>query len=102
MVEPDMVEITIKITKLEFKGLAYVAVNPVEWITNFTQVRARAALQEIYDNEIQKLRADPNVKTIPISVEEVAEAADIKSAAERQIEFTMNPPIPPAPPEPKQ
>ena len=90
-----MVDITITITDDEMLALEYVAVDPVEWCTNFTKVRAAAAMQEIYENELAKLMADPDVKTIPASKEAVVRGANIKSAAERQAEFLANPPIPP-------
>jgi hypothetical protein len=96
----NMVKITIEITELEWKGLAYVAVSPEEWITNFTQVRARAALQEIYDNEIQRMLADPEIKTMPADRDEVIRNAEIESAAERQLKFLANPIIPPDEPDP--
>lgn len=97
-----MAEITITITDAEMKALEYVAVDPVEWITNFTKVRAAAAMQEIYEVEMDRLMADPDVKTIPASKVLVVAQADLPSAAERQAAFLANPPIPPEPiPEPR-
>jgi hypothetical protein len=90
-----MVDITITITDDEMRALAYAAVDPVEWITNFTKVRAAAAMQEIYDNEVARMMADPDIKTIPADRDEVVRAANIRSAAERQAEFLVNPPIAP-------
>ena len=90
-----MPDITITITDDEMRALAYVAVDPAEWIENLVKTRAAAAMQEIYDNEIARMMADPNVKTISADRDEVVRAADIKSAAERQAEFLANPPVQP-------
>jgi malonyl CoA-acyl carrier protein transacylase len=89
-----MAEIKITITDDEMKALAYIAVDPVEWVTNFTKVRAAAAMQEIYDAEVARMIADPKIKTIPADKAAVVSAARIKSAAERHKEFLAKPPVP--------
>jgi hypothetical protein len=94
-----MATITITITNDEMLALEYVAVDPVEWVTNFTKVRAAAAMQEIYETEMARMLADPDIKTIPADKNEVIRAAKIKSAAARQKEFLANPPIPAVPPD---
>jgi hypothetical protein len=94
-----MPTITIILTDAEMKALEYVAVDPVEWVTNFTKNRCEAAMQEIYENEIKRLNADPDVESIPADPAEVLRNAPIVSAAERQAEFLANPPIPPIEPE---
>jgi hypothetical protein len=91
-----MVDITITITDDEMRALAYVAVDPVEWITNLTKNRAAAAVQEIYEQEVARMMADPTITSIPASKINVVRAAKIKSAAERHAEFLAAPPIPPA------
>ena len=99
---PNMIDMKITITEAEWKALAYVAVSPDEWVTNAAKARAAAAVQEIYETEIQRMMADPNIKSIPADRDEVIRSADIKSAAERQAEFLANPPIPPeSEPDPK-
>jgi hypothetical protein len=90
-----MVDITITITDEEMKALAYAAVDPVEWITNLTKSRAAAATQEIYDNELARMMADPEIKSIPADKDAVVRAANIKSAADRHADFLANPPVPP-------
>ena len=88
-----MVDITITITADEMRMLEYIAVDPVEWITNFTKNRAAAAMQEIYETEMARMMADPDIKTIPADREAVVRAANIKSAADRHAEFLATPPI---------
>lgn len=89
----NMPDITITITDDEMRALAYVAADPVEWITNFTKNRAAAATQEIYENEVARMIADPNIKTIPADKDAVVRAANIKSAAVRHAEFLAMPPL---------
>ena len=93
-----MPDITITLTDEEMRALEYVAVDPVEWITNFAKNRAAAAEQEIYESEVARMMADPNITTMPATREEVIRNADIKSAAERQAEFLAKPPIIETPP----
>ena len=90
-----MVDVTVTITDDEMRALAYVAVDPVDWITNLVKTRAAAAEQEIYESEVARMMADPNITTMPATREEVIRNADIKSAAERQAEFLAKPPMAP-------
>ena len=90
-----MPDLTITLTDDEMRALAYVAVDPVEWVTNFAKNRAAAAMNEIYETEMARMMADPDIKTIPADRDEVVRAANIRSAAERQAEFLVNPPIAP-------
>jgi hypothetical protein len=90
-----MVDLTITLTDEEMKALEYVAVDPVEWVTNFTKVRAAAAMKEIYDSEVARMIADPNIHTIPADPAEVVRDAEVKSAAERHEEFLATAPLPP-------
>ena len=90
-----MPDLTITLTDDEMRALAYVAVDPVEWVTNFAKNRAAAAMNEIYETEMARMMADPDIKTIPADKDAVVRAAKIKRAAERHAEFLANPPIPP-------
>lgn len=97
-----MVDLTITLTDEEYKALAYVAVDPVEWVTNVAKTRANAAMQEVYVSEVQRLNNDPDVEYIPADPAEVLRNAPLVSAAERQAEFLANPPIPVEPEEREQ
>jgi hypothetical protein len=92
-----MVDITITLTADEMKALAYVAVDPVEWITNLVKNRAAAATHEIYETEVARMLADPTITTIPASKDAVVAAANVKSAAVRHAEFLATPPDPKPP-----
>lgn len=77
-------EINITLTEAESKALAYVAYDPREWAENAVKERARIAMDEIFQFEVQRMIADPNTTEIPADKEAVVLAADIQSAAERQ------------------
>lgn len=92
--------ITVTLTDEEMKCLAWAAVDPTEWINNLVKARAAAAAEDIYQSEIARMMADPNITTMPATREEVIANADIKSAAERQAEFLAQPPMTMMPPPP--
>lgn len=47
-------EITINLSDEEYKAMTIIAYDPIEWVQNVTQVRARAAIEEITNNIIQE------------------------------------------------
>jgi len=78
-----MATLTIELTATQEKALAYVAVSPQEWAENAVHNRARIAIDEIYDAEVARMTADPDITSIPADKDAVVLAADIQSAAER-------------------
>ena len=88
-------EIIITLTEAEAKALAYVAYDPQEWADNAVHERARIAMDEIFQVEVQRMLADPTTTEIPADREAVVLAANIQSAAERQnsLEDTLNPSV---------
>lgn len=83
-------EIKIALTEAETKALAYVAYDIQEWAENAIHERARLAMEEIFQTEVQRMLADPNTTEIPADREAVVLAANIKTAAERQAEAELN------------
>lgn len=83
-------DITITLTDAEAKALAYVAYSPQEWADNVVHERARLAMEEIFQVELQRMLNDPNTTEIPADREAVVLAADVKSAAERHAEAELN------------
>jgi len=77
-------EYTITLTEAENKALAYVAVDPQEWIDNAVHERCRLAIEEIFQLEVQRMLADPSITEIPADRDVVVLAANVQSAAERQ------------------
>ena len=77
-------EIKIILTEAEEKALFYVASSPQEWAENAVKERARIAMNEIFQTEVQSMLLDPNINEIPADVEKVVLAANIESAADRQ------------------
>ena len=83
-------EIKIILTEAETKAMAYVAYDVQEWAENAVHERARIAIDEIFQLEVQRMLADPNTTEIPADREAVVLAADIKTAAERQAEAELS------------
>lgn len=75
---------TITLTDAEDKALGYIALSQQEWIDNAVHERCRLAIEEIVAAEVQRKLA--NNETISGSKEDIVNAANIKSAAERQAE----------------
>lgn len=78
-----MATYTVEVSDTEDKALAYIAVNPQEWIENLVKARAAAGIQEIYDLEVARMTADPTITSIPADKNAVVLAANVQSAAER-------------------
>ena len=83
-------EIKVTLTEAEAKAMAYVAYDVSEWVQNAVSARASAAMDEIFQMEIQRMLADPETTEIPADRETIVLQADIKSAAERQMEASLN------------
>jgi hypothetical protein len=81
-----MTTYTITLTDAETKAMEYVALSVQDWAGNALQNRARIAMDEIYNEEVARMTADPAITSIPADKEAVVLAADIKSAAVRQAE----------------
>lgn len=77
-------QITITLTEAESKALAYATYSPQEWAENAVKERARIAMDEIFQSEVQRMLADPDTTEIPADKEAVVLSANIQSAAERQ------------------
>jgi len=80
-------EIKVTLTDAEYKALAYVALDPIDWVQNAAQARAMAAMEEIFQDEVKAALANPKTKTIPADREAVVLASTLPSAAERQATF---------------
>ena len=75
--------ITITLTNAEYKALGVVALDQNDWIQNAVHERCRIAIEEIAAAEVQrKLTAG---EPITGTKEDIVMAADIESAAERQV-----------------
>lgn len=79
-----MTTYTIALSAAEDKALKFVALSAQEWIDNAVHERCRLAIEEIVNTEVQRKLA--NNETISGSKEDIVNAANIQSAAERQAE----------------
>jgi len=78
--------ISVNITDDEERALSYVMVDIEEWLTNAIKVRASRAKSEIVRIEIEKMKANPNVTSIPKNEDTIFDNAVFKTAAERNEE----------------
>ena len=78
-----MTTLTIQLTTAQEKALAYVAASPQDWAENAVHTRCQIAIDEIYNVEVARMTADPDITSIPADKDAVVLAADIQSAAER-------------------
>jgi hypothetical protein len=86
-----MATYTITLSDAEDKALGFVAFSQQEWIDNAIHERCRIAIDEIVNAEVQRKLA--NNETISGSKEDIVNAANIQSAAERQAESEANQPV---------
>jgi hypothetical protein len=85
--------ITIELSDLDEKCMKYFAADPEEFVRNFIAARIFVSKQEIYQEEIRRMTADPNISTIPADVDTVVEQANIRYASEQPALPSMTPPI---------
>ena len=84
--------ITVELDDLEEKCLRYIAADPEDWVLNFIQARVFSVKQEIYNSEVKRMTADPNVENIPANVDAVVLAANITYANAQPELPDMTPP----------
>jgi hypothetical protein len=77
-----MATYTITLSDAEDKALGVVALSQQDWIDNAVHERCRIAIDEIVNAEVQRKLAAG--ESITGSKEDIVNAADIESAAERQ------------------
>ena len=74
---------TITLTDAEDKALSTVTLDQNDWIQNAIHERCRIAIEEIVSAEVQRLLKEG--KPITGSKEDIVIAADIETAAEREV-----------------
>jgi hypothetical protein len=78
-----MVTYTIILSDAEDKALHFAALSAQDWIDNAVHERCRIAIDEIVNAEVQRKLAAG--EPITGSKDDIVIAADIESAAERQV-----------------
>ena len=73
-----MAEYKITLTDAEDKAMGYISTSVQEWIDNAVKNRARQAIDEIYNMEVERMVSDPNINSIPADKNQVVLDADIK------------------------
>lgn len=75
-------QFTIELSDAEFKALSHVAVDVNEWIQNAVHFRCSTAIDDIVNLEVQRKLS--NNEPITGTKEDIVNAANIESAADRQ------------------
>lgn len=78
-----MATYTITLSDAEDKALHVVALSAQDWIDNAVHERARIAIDEIVNTEVQRKLAAG--ESITGSKEDIVNAANVESAADRQV-----------------
>lgn len=82
-----MATYTVTLTDAEDKALRHVALDPQDWIDNAVHNRCRQAVDQIYQEEVERMTTDPDITSIPANKEQVVLDANIMSAADRQAQI---------------
>ena len=77
-----MTTYTITLSNAEDKALHVVALDAQDWIDNIVHERCRVAIEEIVASEVQRITAIGG--TISGTKEDIVNAAEVESAAQRQ------------------
>lgn len=77
-------EYTITLSEVQNKALAHIAYDPQEWIENAVFNQCRISIDEIVELEIDRI--DEEGGELFGTKEDIVMAANIKSAAERELE----------------
>lgn len=88
-----MATYTVTLTDAEDKALRHVALDPQDWIDNAVHNRCRQAVDQIYQQEVERMTNDPDITTIPADKTQVVLDADITSLADRQAQAENESPI---------
>lgn len=78
-----MPSITITLTDVEDAALGHVARDQYDWLENLVTWKARVAMDEIIDIELQRMQNDPNVTHVPMDRATIIGQASLMTAAER-------------------
>ena len=84
--------ITVQLNDLEEKCMRFMAASPEAWVQNFVHARVFAAKQEIYQEEVRRMTADPTISNIPADVDTVVAQANVRFANEQPEIPAMTPP----------
>lgn len=58
------ITVEVVLTPVQYKAMQYIAFDPHEWIQNAATSRAIAAIDEVSQQEIQRMLADSNTTVI--------------------------------------
>ena len=78
-----MASYTITLTDAEDKAMQWCAYSVQDWANNALKNRARIAIDELYESEVARMTADPDIETIPADKNKVVIDFDGETAKEK-------------------
>ncbi len=94
-----MKTITITLTDLQWQAMADIVVDPETWAKEATTSKMHSCIEKVVAKEQKRLLEDPNVETIPATVEGILqshfEQPGYKTRAERRAEELASMGLPP-------
>ena len=75
---------TVTITEAENKALEHTAYSVQDWVDNAIHNRARLAIDSIYNEEVERMTADPSIDNIPADKDQVVLDADLETAKDKR------------------
>jgi hypothetical protein len=71
---------TVTLTSSENKAMEHIAYSVQDWVDNSIHNRARQAIDQIYDKEVERMTNDDSIDSIPANKEQVVLDANIQTA----------------------
>lgn len=79
--------IEIELSDLEARAWHTVVPDGEEWVRTLVRNEVRRAMDSIYESEVARMMADPDIETIPADRLTIIEAAQTVSARDRDAEL---------------
>lgn len=78
-----MTKYTVELTDSEVKAMEFVAYSVQDWIDNAVKNRVRRAIDQIYNMEVERMTADPEITSIPADKNQVVLDADLETLKDK-------------------
>lgn len=80
--DKEKMEIKIVLNETEYNALLRVCTDPQEWAENAVKERARIAIEDIVSEQVRNMISNPDVSSIPATIEEIIATAPAEQAEE--------------------
>jgi len=86
--------LTVTLNDLDERVARHFAADPQEWFSNWVHSRINIEKQNLYNQEVSRLKAE-GASSVPLDVDMTLATAEIKSAVELNAQAAANLPTPP-------